>query len=214
MRGSKSNFEHVMVTVVWGKLFVQAAPKSKTAQDGCIHQPEKAFSLVNGSLAVDVDGSGRIDVVTPTHRLQFLVELSSELSHDKWLKVLAQCISIYDLDNKYFIDFGEMVRRQTKGKQAAPATAGGTAEQRRGPGRSLTLRGPRPGRGGHPGEKDEVGHRALRPREHERGDHARQALFAQLLSGPAAPKGLPGEYLREGEERAGPVPGGAAPGPT
>ena len=124
MRGSKSNFEHVMVTVVWGKLFVQAAPKSKTAQDGCIHQPEKAFSLVNGSLAVDVDGSGRIDVVTPTHRLQFLVELSSELSHDKWLKVLAQCISIYDLDNKYFIDFGEMVRRQTKGKQAAPATVG------------------------------------------------------------------------------------------
>ena len=72
---------------------------------------ERAFSLVNGSLAVDVDGSGRIDVVTPTHRLQFLVEVKSELSHDKWLKVLAQSIAVYDSESKYFIDFGEMVPR-------------------------------------------------------------------------------------------------------
>ena len=94
------------MTCVWGKIFIQQAKKrtntfgkkftvgsnSNDSEGGnsCPNtcQTERAFSLVNGSLAVD--GSGKIDVVTPSHRLQFLVEVTSELSHDKWLKVLAQ----------------------------------------------------------------------------------------------------------------------------
>jgi len=141
MRGSKSNFESVLVTVAWGKLFVQSPigkrsggggvlrsrATSQDAASGINLHAERAFSLVNGSLAVDVDGSGRIDVVTPTHRLQFLVEVKSELSHDKWLKVLAQSIAVYDSANKYFIDFGEMVRSQSKGGSASQSGASNAA---------------------------------------------------------------------------------------
>ena len=140
MRGSKSNFESVMVTVVWGKLLVQQEgqrnrgftnqlkknnrERSASARDsrGELCVTERSFSLVNGSLAVVEDGSGRIDVITPTHRLHFLVEVNSELSHDKWLKVLAHSIAIFDREERCLIDFAQHVR-----KQAMVAKMGGNA---------------------------------------------------------------------------------------
>ena len=102
MRSSKSNFERVAVTIIWGKLFVHGAT---------VGHVQRVFSLVDGSIAVLE--SGGIDVNTHTHRLQFLVEVNSELSHDTWLKVFASAMAVHAGDRGY-IDFADFVKEQSK----------------------------------------------------------------------------------------------------